>query len=458
VEQPVMMPLDLSNGKSNKTRAELDLIQGFQALESDLPGCDRMRQMRAEAMSSVARAGLPSRRVEEWRYTDLRSQWEKVNPVDPVPPYDPREIYDDCDLMSKPLKALQLRLVNGHLASEARDLILPEGVRLRSLTEVLESGEREILDLLKRHDFMAEDASFDLNLAFVTGGIVLQVPDGVQMDQVVTLVHSTHGEARMTATRSIILLGKGASLGLVEVVNVANTGHQTNDILQVILSDGAKLSHLRHTLEDKSSLTLSSMLASVGDRGKLESFVFSTPDGFSRRQALVDLYEDSEVRLAGLDLLKGDAHSDTTAIVRHNSEQSSSQEGFRSILDGQAKRIFQGKVVVRPGSQNTSGTMFSNGLLLSGAASMVNKPELEIFANSVCCSHGATCGALDEVALFYMMSRGIPRSQAESLLIKAFALEIIEDIDEQGLLKTCLEVLRQDITLKVGDWTKARGS
>ena len=190
------------------------------------------------------------------------------------------------------------------------------------------------------------------------------------------------------------------------------------------------------------SIHVSTLVARLGERARLTSFALVTGAGLLRRQGFLRFEGvHAKASLAGVSLLRGRQHADTTLVVHHVAPHCESREFFRHILDGEATGVFQGKVVVAPGAQKTDGVMKSQAILLSEDATMNNKPELEIFADDVVCGHGATCGELDADQVFYVQSRGLPRPEAEALLLEAFAAAAIDRVDERAAAR---HAARQD--------------
>jgi Fe-S cluster assembly protein SufD len=190
-------------------------------------------------------------------------------------------------------------------------------------------------------------------------------------------------------------------------------------------------------------------MASVGAGATFRDFTFTTGGAVTRNQLFLRCAgNDSNVRIAGANLLGGRQHADSTLVVEHVARGCESREVFKSVLDGESRGIFQGKIIVKPDAQKTDGKMMTRALLLSDKAEAVNKPELEIFADDVQCGHGATSGRLDEALLFYLKSRGIPAKEAEALLIQAFVGEAIDGIAHEGL--------RDMLSARVAAWLEAR--
>lgn len=251
--------------------------------------------------------------------------------------------------------------------------------------------------------------------------------------------------------RSVVLAGKGAKGTIVEVSEAAGSAaQQINGAIVFETGDESEIQHVRFvTRQQPATVQVQSLLATVGAHAKFDSFALVCKAGTVRQQHFVRYAgEHSEIGLRGVNLLRASEHSDVTLIVDHEVPHGTSRELFKSIIGGEGTGVFQGKVVVRPHAQKTDGSMKSNALLLNDGASMYNKPELEIFADDVVCGHGATVAQIDGDQLFYLMARGLPRAQAEALVLQAFAGEAVEFIADENV--------REIVMGEVVAWLQAR--
>ncbi|MEN3374880.1 MAG: Fe-S cluster assembly protein SufD, partial [Hyphomicrobiales bacterium] len=220
--------------------------------------------------------------------------------------------------------------------------------------------------------------------------------------------------------------------------------------LELVIADEAHVDHIKITREGNKALHVSSLMADVGAHARFNSFVFTTGGAVVRNQLFLRFAGEGTVaNIRGATLLKGKQHSDITMVADHSAVGCQAREVFKSVLDDSSRGIFQGKIIVQPGAQQTDAKMASHALMLSDDAEADNKPELEIFADDVQCGHGATAGDLDEDLLFYLRARGIPHDEAEALLIQAFVGDAIEGIEHAGLREALIEA--------VSAWLKARG-
>jgi Fe-S cluster assembly protein SufD len=297
----------------------------------------------------------------------------------------------------------------------------------------------------------AGDAMLALNAAFAADGVLVHVAKGVEVATPLLLDVALIGDAALASyPRALIVLDAGASLSIVEhVTGPQGVATQSVGLVELVVADGAKMSYARLDESGDRALSLSSVAVRLGAGAHLESLNVAIGPAVARHQMFVDVAgRDATASIRGASLLRGAQHADATLIVDHAEPGGVSRELFRTVLDGQATGVFQGKIVVRRKAQKTDGRMASNALMLSDDAAMNNKPELEIFADDVQCAHGATSGALDDDLLFYLMARGIPRKEAEALMIDSFVGETFEPLAN--------EELRGALAGRVAGWLKAR--
>ncbi|MBR0775419.1 Fe-S cluster assembly protein SufD [Bradyrhizobium diazoefficiens] len=412
--------------KTGGGRAVSDL---FASAEGRLPGSPGVAAVRREAFETYERLGLPHRRIEEWKYTDLRALVGEVLPLAVSP---------DAAAMKRAAEAVKTHAIAG-----ARKLVLVDGVFAADLSDVKALASevslmtlRETLDkdagLLKTE---STDAVIALNAAMATDGVVLSIADGAHLSAPIQVIHVATASSASSFSRSQLVVGKGVRATIVESFIAAGAkAYQVNDAVIVTVGDGADLAHIRLMDDAPDAVNVTSHFVTVGANVKLNFFNMTTGAAVSRLQGFIRLAgEGSELSANGVNLLQKTEHGDTTLVVDHAVPNCVSRETFRAVIDDRAHSVFQGRIIVRPDAQKTDGKMMTRALLLSDEAEADNKPELEIFADDVSCGHGATAGALDESLLFYLKARGLPEKQAQALLIQAFVGEAIEQIADDQL-------------------------
>jgi Fe-S cluster assembly protein SufD len=250
--------------------------------------------------------------------------------------------------------------------------------------------------------------------------------------------------------RSLVVVEPGARVMLIEShEGPAGSDYQVNAALEMVVGDGAHVDHVKIIGEGTDALHVSTLAAGIGAKARFNTFTFTIGGAVVRNQLFLNFNgEDTVAGIRGTTLINGHQHADTTLVVSHVARNCQSREVFKSVLDGEAHGVFQGRIIVNPGAQQTDAKMMTRALLLSERAEADNKPELEIFADDVQCGHGATAGALDRDLKFYLMARGIAEAEAEALLIQAFLGEAIEGIEHAGLREALMDC--------VAGWVRAR--
>lgn len=422
----------------------------FAAARGRLPGAGPVAHIRARAFEAYERSGLPHRRIEAWKYTDLRALIGEVLPLAPQPDAAALVRAKRAAKQAAIYQAVKLVLVDGIFAPELSDVgRLENGIDVRSLREVLENAANSAMAGLVLST--TTDAVISLNAAMATDGLVITIAEGNAVTRPIQIVHVATGLSVSNFTRSYLQLGKGAHADVVESFVSAEgaSGYQTNDAMIVLVGDEADLSHIRVAADVADAVNISSQIIAVGARAKLNLFSMTCSGAISRYQGFVTLAgEGSKLSANGVNLVRNKQHADTTIVVDHAVPHCTSREKFHAVVDDCGRSVFQGRIVVRPAAQKTDATLTTRALLLSDQAEADNKPELEISADDVSCGHGSTSGALDGTLVFYLRARGLSEKDAQALLIKAFLGEAIEGIAPKAL--------RDFVTAQAEYWLQAR--
>lgn len=435
-----------------RTSTEQALATSIEFMRGKLPGDAGVRKLREAAAISFFESGLPHRRIEEWKYTDLRTLMRDVAPLASPPDADAIREAKKLD----PFPELELRrlvLVNGAFIPELSDLsLLESGLTIVSLARALTNGHKltRRIGELKSETY---DAALALNTALLNDGVLIEIAKGAQITQPIHIVHAFTGKyPAATYARSLVVIGAGVKATVVEsFVGPDGIAYQSNTATELQIGAEAKFEFVRLQAEGNAATHLSTLLADIGEQAKFSLNPITTGASVARFSVSLRFGgKNIEGRLAGANLLRAKQHADTTLVLDHAMPGCSSRELFKTVIDDEGRGIFQGRIVVKPDAQKTDARMATHALMLSDTAESVNKPELEIFADDVQCGHGATSGALDENLLFYCLARGIPRKEAETLLIHSFIAESIEMILHEGL--------REALLKRADDWLAGRRS
>lgn len=425
-----------------RTKAEQELLDLHAGAENALPGAgnDFVSGLRAGAIDDYGRLGLPHRRIEAWKYTDLRARLTDVHPLVKADgaQVGETELAKSLGVGLAALKAYRLVVAEGDLRADLSDLpgLKAAGVEVLSLAQALEKPPSWLKKVLGEVNPRNDDPVLALNTALMTGGVALRFGKGVTLDRPIHLVHlDGKGEPASTVTRNVIVAEEGASAMVLESYgSLGLRGLQRNTVTEVLVGDKAAIDHIKFQREGAEAFHLSTWLVRLESDARYNAFQVSTGAALSRNQLFVRFAgENSAVDISGALLMRGRQHCDTTLVVEHAVPHCTSRELFKAVLDDDARGVFQGKIIVSPHAQKTDGKQMAQALLLSENAEFDSKPELEIFADDVVCGHGATSGQIDDDLLFYLKARGIPESEARALLIQAFVGEAFERVENEEL-------------------------
>lgn len=435
--------------RPEKTAAEIGLADLFAAARNSLPGGSEVRARRRDAFDRFMAQGLPHSRVETWKYTNLRRLVCDAKPLAPQPDAVAKAAAESAGAAFASLGFRRLLIVDGSFAPELSDLAdLERGLSIRAAAKALDGDEMPVaLDA----GMAAIDPAAALNAAFAADGVIIAVDPDVAVARPIHLAFvTTSGTPSAMFTRSSLELGAGTSITLVETHEGPDqSDYQVNTALRMIVGDRARLDHVKATSEGDAALHIATLEAEIGAGATYREFGLTTGGAVVRNQLFLRLGgEGATADVHQASLLAGRQHADTTLTVDHAAAGSQSREVFKAVVDDEARAVFQGRITVQPGAQQTDAKMMARALLLSDEAVANCKPELEIFADDVQCGHGTTTGALDDQLKFYLMARGLPEKEAEALLIRAFVGEVIDAVVREDL--------REALSLKMLDWLKSR--
>ena len=398
------------------TPAEQAILDAFSERLSLLPGDGEVMLKRDAAIEAV-KAGLPTRRIEAWHYTDLRRLLAKV------PAYD-----DAADAQTVPVLiegSTVLPVLNGTVG-KAPAL---DGVSAQSVAEKLRDGT--YAPALERQG--DDDAIGALNAALVADGWFLDIADGTVLEKPIELQNVQAGG--QVHTRFAARIGDGVTATIVER-QAGSGGAFVSSVDNVVIGDGANVTWLIVQEEPDTATYLGQFNAWIGKDARFSLFVMNAGGKLVRQEVRVATKgEGSDFQLRGVNLLSGETHTDVTMVLDHAVPHTGSRELVRNVVTGRAHGVFQGRINVHQVAQKTDAKMACNTLLLSDDGEFSTKPELEIFADDVACGHGATVTEIDHGHLFYLMARGIDEKTARGLLVKAFVAEVIEGLEDEPLIE-----------------------
>ncbi|NKB22483.1 MAG: Fe-S cluster assembly protein SufD [Alphaproteobacteria bacterium] len=406
----------------------------YAAKGSELPGSARdwVNSLRNQALSALSRNGLPTRRVESWKYTDLRNLHRaefaaaagaEVTAAD-LTPYKLEDAYVAV-------------FVDGQYAPAFSDLgDLPEGLSFSSMADALALGNEELLADLGEAVDVELPGLGALNTALMQDGGVCRIADNVSVEKPIQLIFvSTENSSAEIHLRNLI--GAGANSNATVMQSYVSLGASTgfcNVVTEAVLEQGANLRNVTHQVQSGTAWHIGLTSAQIKRDAHFESFVLSSGGRLSRNEIRVRLGgEGADCTLNGIALVRDRQHCDNTTDVDHAKSHCHSSQVYKNVLDDRSHTVFQGRVHVAPDAQKTDAHQMNRNLLLSRNAQADSKPELIIHADDVKCSHGATVGDLDQEALFYLQSRGIDAVTARNMMVQAFAAELVEAMPNDSI-------------------------
>ena len=395
---------------------------------------------RQAALARLRSMGLPDRRDEYWKYT----RPDTLNQPNPVPAavfvHDEAPLFDALD-------RLKIVFVDGVFDPQASDDLSLEGVTMERLATANSDlhWARDLYGVLENNGQTPVARPLAaLNTAFATDGVLIHVTDKVSKP--INLIYHHLSETSDATLHHCIKLDAGADLTLLESGPAAA---RFNKVLEVDIGDGAGFHHVRAQGRDHERQAATHIFARLSKESLFKSFTVTVNGVMTRNECVIELTgDDAAAHVAGACVGDGAFHHDDTIFVTHDAVNCESRQVFKKVLRNGATGVFQGKILVKAGAQKTDGYQISQSLLLDEDSQFLAKPELEIYADDVICSHGSTSGAIDEDALFYLRSRGVPRGDATDLLTLSFLAEAVEEIEA--------EPLRDEINKRIAAWLGRR--
>ena len=417
---------------------------------------DWLQTLRNQGMARFEALGFPSTKNEDWHFTSVAPIAERSFALASVgdaeetnerrgAPRRKRDATNAAGITPAHLERFKfgehdwhtLVFVNGVLSEDLSSFAgLGAGVRVWSLARAIKSDaevvQRNLGNIAKfeQHTFTA------LNTAFISDGAFIELQPDTVVERPIHLLFVSDGDG-VSHPRNLVVAGRHSHAVLIEsYVSVRDSEYFTNAVTEIAVGDGAHIDHYRLQRESESAFHVGTVQAREARDSQLHSFSFATGGSLARTNIYTSLDGDAATcTLNGLYLTDGTQHIDNQTSIEHIAPNCPSHELYKGILDGRSHGVFNGKVYVHPEAQKTDGKQSNNNLLLSPSARVDTKPQLEIFADDVKCTHGATVGRLDEVAMFYLNSRGIGRETARTLLTYAFAADVLETIELEPLKK-----------------------
>ena len=418
----------LPQARTDETEARIDAL-------SMPEGAAWATEARTAALARFRRMGLPGPRDEYWRFT---------NPADfnapqaaAAAPFDSK---DETPIFGE-IDRLKVVFRDGVFDADASDDLALEGLEIGRLSDAMDADihwAKELYGVIEETTHTPVPRPFAaLNTAFATDGVVIRATGKVSKP--VSLIYLHEASDSDAILHFLIKVEEGAEITVLENGPAAS---RFNKCMEVDVANGGTFHHVRAQGRDHERRAVTHLFTRLGEESTFKSFTLTANGVMTRNEAFIDIKGDNATaHIAGAAVGDGRFHHDDTVFITHDAINCESRQVFKKVLRNGAVGTFQGKILVKEGAQKTDGYQISQSLLLDEDAQFLAKPELEIYADDVACSHGSTSGAIDEEALFYLRSRGVERGDAQDLLVLAFLAEAIDEIDSEDIADDILSRL-----------------
>ncbi len=406
-----------------------------------MPDAGCTRKAREAALTRVREMGLPGRRDEYWKYTRPDTLVSAEAPEAAL-------FHTDEPMMFHEFDRLKIVFIDGVFSPEESDELELEGVKIDRLEDICCKDihwAKELYGVLEaRGQSPVQRPLAALNTAFASDGVAIHVTG--KPSKPISLIYRHASETSDAILHHIVRVESDAEVTILENGPAAS---RFNKCMEIDIADGGTLHHIRAQGRDHQRRAATHMFTRMGQESVYKSFTLTVNGVLTRNEQVVELTGDDAVaHVAGACVGDGDFHHDDTVFITHDAVNCESRQVFKKVLRNGATGVFQGKILVKEGAQKTDGYQISQSLLLDDDSQFLAKPELEIYADDVACSHGSTSGAIDETALFYLRSRGVPTEDATDMLTLAFLAEAVDEIEDEELASV--------IVSRLQDWLARR--
>lgn len=429
-------------------------VEGFDGFKKDAPGSDIdwLKSIRQDAINKFSDLGFPTLQDEDWRFTNVapiaRGSFEILENG-----HDKVSASDLAPYQFKETEAIELVFVNGRYSDELSSINkLPQGVIVKNLAVAIESEQEILKDNLAKYADFSEEAFTALNTAFMEDGGFIYIPKGTVLKTPIHLLFiSTESDTpSITNPRNLIIAEQNCEANIIEhYTSIADSVYFSNVVTEIVVGENSTIGHYMIELESKKAFNISTLRVQQARSSNINSHSLLLGGSLVRNNVHPVLAgEGCDSLINGLYMPNHRQHMDNYMKVEHASPHCDSRQLYNGILDGRSRAVFHGRIIVHEDAQKTDAKQTNRNLLLSDTAQVDTKPQLEIYADDVKCTHGATIGQIDENALFYLRSRGISKNDARDIIMNAFTNETFESMTLDSVRNYCLDL--------VADWFSKR--
>ncbi len=426
-----------------------NLEMAFDAFEQTLNGEKKtnLHEMRKRSLAYLNESGLPNNKSEEYKYTNIAKAFSKAFEYNSVP-YNEEVLNNEIKkVVFREENANTLVFVNGLFSTKYSKIVEEDKIKIMDLESAYRKFPEEIESYINSIKPAKKDGFATLNTSFAKNGVYIKIESGEVLEEPVILYFikdTTHGKV-VTMPRNLFIVGNNSQIKITELFHtIGENDSYTNTMTELIIGEHAVVDYYKIEPDRTSAYHIGNTYIKQADKSVLNAVTITLGGTMIRNNLLVMLDgENCECNLYGLSILKDNQHVDNNTTVDHLKPNSYSNELYKNILDNESTGVFNGKIFVRQYAQKTNAFQSNRNILLSDNASINTKPQLEIWADDVKCSHGATTGQIDQEQLFYLRSRGLNKESARAMLLYAFAQDVLDKIKVKSIRETLDEVIAQ---------------
>lgn len=421
-------------------------IKQFDTFESSLNGESKkpLHANRKKAIENFKAVGFPHAKDEEYKYSNIAKVFGKLVDIENLSVDGSSLSLDEATQYFVPnLDGIRLVFLNGVLDNKLSDLeTLPKGVHIQAIRTAADDYAEDFEKHFNTHEIEGSDSFSELNTAFTNGGVFVKIDANVVLEKPIVCYYFNDSKSSdvISQPRNLVIAEKNSQASLIEdYITLGENTSFTNIVTEIIVEDDAIFTYYKHQDESDKAIHVGSTMVHQLGKSVFNAVTLSLNGAMLRNNLSIALHkEHSETHMYGLYLLHDTTHVDNHTVVDHKVSNCESNEMYKGILDDKSRGVFNGKIFVREDAQKTNAFQSNRNVILSNDAEVDAKPQLEIWADDVKCSHGCTVGQLDLDQLFYLRARGIDKKTATSMLLKAFAVDVLDNIKIEAF-KTLVE-------------------
>lgn len=428
------------------------ILSSFLAFENEKDIDSYVHSIRSKAIKKFESEGFPTKKLESWKYTSLKRTLKYDYKLFPSQK-DIIDFKDIQDYLINDIESYKIVFVNGKYSSNLSETT-HEGMDICILSSALTQSKYDLIIENYFDRISKKDGITSLNTAFSHEGAYIHIPKNIQVDKPIQILHFSTGEneSLMFQPRNLIVVDENSQVEIIErYQSITNNNVLVNSVSEIYVNKKSNVKHYKIQNDKKSSSLIDNTFVSQEHSSSYNLHTFSFGGDLTRNN--LNIFQNDqriESTINGITIIDDEQHVDHNTLIHHKEPNCTSHQDYKGIYGGQSVGVFNGRVLVEKEAQKTNAFQANNNVLISDKASINTKPQLEIFADDVRCSHGCTIGQLDNNALFYLRSRGIPEKEATALMMFGFANKVLTSVQNQEIKSMINKIIASKLAVKIG--------